>query len=172
VGITWLAPVFGIYFAIKLSGTGEGPDSAGKAIALGVGSVVVLFAGVMLFAPRPKPLFPGALPVGLVIVVVAAILPAAGWRRLFSVLLAYGYSVRIPVAILMYFAIRGNWGTHYDVVPPSFPANVSFWPKYIQIGVLPQLIFWVAFTIVSGSLFGSIVAAVVHRRKSPEPQPV
>jgi hypothetical protein len=38
-------------------------------------------------------------------------------------------------------AIRGNWGTYYDALPPDFPEK-SFWPKYLQIALVPQLIFW------------------------------
>ena len=43
IGITWLAPIFGIYFAIRLAAAGEGPRSAWRAIGLGLlgGSIIV-----------------------------------------------------------------------------------------------------------------------------------
>jgi hypothetical protein len=71
------------------------------------------------------------------------------------------------VLIIMYFSIKGNWDTHYSLGPPGveFP---SFWSKFIQIAVLPQMIFWVAFTIVAGSLAGGITAAVRRRRSTAE----
>ena len=36
IGITWLVPVFGIYFAMKLSAAGKEPLGAGRAIGLAV----------------------------------------------------------------------------------------------------------------------------------------
>ena len=45
VGITWLVPIFGIYFALKLSGAGEGPLGAGRAIGLAVFGLAVLAGG-------------------------------------------------------------------------------------------------------------------------------
>lgn len=29
------------------------------------------------------------------------------------------------VSTVMFFAIRGNWGTHYDGPPPGFPSDKS-----------------------------------------------
>jgi hypothetical protein len=77
---------------------------------------------------------------------------------------AYGYLARIPVAILMYFALRGHWGTHYDAPPPSFP-EMGFGKMYLMIGLIPQLVGWIVFTIVTGSLFGSIAVAITHKGK-------
>jgi hypothetical protein len=78
-------------------------------------------------------------------------------------LLAYGYAARIPVVILTFFAIRGNWGTHYDALPPGFP-ETSFWTRFIQTALVPQLVFWIAFTVVVGTLFGSIATALRSRQ--------
>ncbi len=41
----------------------------------------------------------------------AAIVTLPGWPALFKTLLAYGYAARIPVAIVMFFAFRGNWAS-------------------------------------------------------------
>jgi hypothetical protein len=46
---------------------------------------------------------------------------------------------------------------------------MSFWPKYVQIGLTPQLVFWVAFTMIVGTLFGSIATAIFSRRKIVAP---
>ena len=96
--------------------------------------------------------------------VAAAALQFRTWPTLSKALLAYGYAARIPAAIVMFFAIRGRWGTHYDALPPGF-ADMSFWPTYVQIGLFPQLIFWVAFTVIVGALFGSIATAIFARRR-------
>lgn len=48
VGIVWLVPIFGIYFAIRLNQAGHGPKSCGRAIGF---AVAALLAGtVLLFA--------------------------------------------------------------------------------------------------------------------------
>jgi hypothetical protein len=103
------------------------------------------------------------------ILAVGALITLPAWRVLFRVQLAYAYAARIPVAILMFFAIRGNWGTHYDVAPPNV-GFLNYFTKYLWIGFFPQLVFWVAFTMVSGMLFGS-VTAVVMRLAGRSPQP-
>jgi hypothetical protein len=162
VGITWLVPIFGIYFALK-SGAGEGPVGVGRAIGLAVLGLAVLVGGsILTIAPQIH--LPGKQPIGLLLMVAAAALQFRTWPALSKALLAYGYAARIPVAIVMFFAIRGNWGTHYDALPPGFP-ETSFWPKYVQIGLIPQLVFWVAFTMIVGTLFGSIATAILSRRK-------
>src|SRR5713226_471130 len=44
VGITWLAPLFGIYFALKLAAQGQGPRSWSRAIGFAVlGALVLVF---------------------------------------------------------------------------------------------------------------------------------
>ena len=163
VGITWLVPIFGIYFALRLSGAGEGPVGVGRAIGLAVLGLAVLVGGsILTIAPHIH--LPGKQPIGLLLMVAAAALQFKSWPALSKALLAYGYAARIPVAIVMFFAIRGNWGTHYDALPPGF-SDMSFWPKYVQIGLIPQLVFWVVFTMIVGTLFGGIATAIFSRRK-------
>jgi hypothetical protein len=166
IGITWLAPIFGVYFALKLSHAGHAPASAGKAVVYSVIGLVCLFGGAFLGIAE-KPDFPGKIIIGFLLALAGAILPVAGWSALFKTLLAYAYAARIPVAILMFFAIRGQWGTHYDVLPPDF-TDTGFWSTYFQIAFLPQMLIWIAFTLVTGSLTGSITA-VVTRSKTAQP---
>lgn len=158
VGIVWLPIIFGPYFALKLSAAGPGPFSRGGAIGYALLGFVVLVAGVFLTvkAAFRAPLIETG---GLACMAVAIALQFRPWPALAKALVAYGYAARVPVVIIMFFAIRGNWGTHYDGPPPNLP-ELSFWAKYWQIAVLPQLVFWVAFTVVIGALFGTIAAAV------------
>jgi hypothetical protein len=93
----------------------------------------------------------------------------SAWPELGKALLAYAYAARIPLAIVMFFAMRGNWGTHYDALPPNYTGPMDFWGKYFLIGLVPQLIFWVAYTVVLGSLAGGIAAAIKGRGKSVVP---
>lgn len=164
IGITWLVLLFGAYFALKLARSGETPPSAGRVIGYALLGLAVSFAGGYLgFGMKAE--FPGKILIGLVLIAVGGLIPFLGWKALAKVLLAYGYAARIPVVILMYFAMRGNWGTHYDAIPPEFPQDMDFWTKYIQLAVVPQLIMWIGFTTVIGSLFGGIALAVAHRSK-------
>jgi len=162
IGITWLAPIFGIYFAKKLCDVGEGPASAGRAIGYAFLSLVLMFAGGLV-AFHPAVSFPGREIVGLAMLILALIIPFRVWSKLSKIMLAYGLAARIPVAILMFFAIRGQWGTHYDVLPPEFPADAGFWSTYIQIGLIPQMTIWIVFTIITGLIAGSITAALRQR---------
>lgn len=169
IGITWLALVFGAYFALKLVRAGEATPGAGRVIGFALLGLVVTFAGGFLgFGMKAE--FPGKIFIGLALIVVGGLIPFLGWKALSKVLLAYGYAARIPVVILMYFAMRGDWKTHYDAIPPDFPQDLSFWAKYIQLAVVPQMVMWIAFTIIMGSLFGGIAIAVASRSK-PAAQP-
>src|SRR6516165_8267723 len=48
VGIVWLVPVFGIYFALKLSGEGQGAAHLGHAIGRAIMGAILLGAGFYL----------------------------------------------------------------------------------------------------------------------------
>ncbi len=169
VGIVWLVPILGVYFAMKLSAAGQGPASVGKVIGYSVLGLAVTFAGGFVgFGMQGE--FPGKIAIGLVLIAAGGVIPFFAWPALSKVLIAYGYAARIPVVILMYLAIRGNWGTHYDVVPPGFPEDTAFWPKYIQIAFIPQMLTWIVFTIIVGSLFGGVAVAVARRGSKQEHQ--
>jgi len=161
IGITWLAPVFGIYFAATLLASGQGPTSAWRALAWAILAVIVIIAlsylGSVQHIERD---FEGRLIYIWLVTAVAALVAMRGWPALFKVIAAYGYAARIPVALVMYLAFRGNWATHYDALPPGMPPGYPFWEKYLLLGFLPQLVFWVAYTVVSGMLLGGITAAV------------
>ena len=165
IGIVWLVPIFGIYFAMTLSNAGQGPDSSGRAALFALLGLLVVVAGFVIAFMISQP---GLLLAQLVLAgaaIVGTILQHRVWPALFKTLLAYGYAARIPVAIIMFFAIRGSWGTHYDGPPPGFPTDISWFPKFILIGIFPQLIFWVAFTVIVGTLFGAAAVAIARRRK-------
>jgi hypothetical protein len=172
IGITWLAPIFGIYFALRLANSDLRPKSFPKAIGyafLGAFVLVVLaFAPTLLGAGNS---FYGRLLYGWAIFVAGALVAWRGWPALFKTLLAYGYFARLPVALIMFFAYRGNWGTHYDAVPPYAPA-LGLAAKYLWLGFFPQLVLWVAYTILSGMLLGTLVAGIARLVKLDRGVPV
>ncbi len=164
VGISWLPIIFGPYFAVKLSKSGYGAPSATKAIGWSLLGIIIFVAAMFVgFGPKLK--FPGRELVGYLLLALAASVVSLGWQALFRVLLAYGYAARIPVAIVMFLAIRGHWGTHYDVISPVYRGSHTFLDIYVKIAFLPQMIMWIAYTVLVGALFGSIVASLVCRGK-------
>ena len=164
VGIVWLVPIFGAYFAARLAKAGATPG-AGRvigysALSLGV-AVLAIFATVKTIANH------GAqFGVFLVVAIVAGAIAYRGWPALGRVLLAYGLAARVPVALVMLVAIFANWGTHYDVAPPNMAAMAPL-PKWFMIGLLPQMFLWIPFTICVGALFGGFALLAAGRRREP-----
>ncbi len=163
VGIVWLVPVFGIYFALKLGRRGHGPVSRSRAIGYAVAGVA-LFVVIGVAASRFQLpllkqllLFNGA-------AALSALVAYRGWPELAKMNLVYGLAARIPVAIVMFIAMSQNWGTHYELGPPGLP-EMSLLAKWTMIGLLPQLVFWIGFTVVVGSLFGSLSLLAVRQQK-------
>ena len=167
VGIVWLVPIFGIYFAIRLNQAGHGPKSRGRAIGF---AVAALLAGtVLVFAISS--LSPNIVAT-IVVANLASFIPLwiayRGWPELGKVEAIYGLAARIPVALLMFVAMAANWGTHYELGPPGFP-EMNLVLKWFVIGLLPQLSAWIAFTVIVGSLFGSIALLFQKQRPASEP---
>ena len=103
----------------------------------------------------------------MVVTVIAGVIAYRGWPALGRVLLAYGLAARLPVVIVMLIAIYANWGTHYDVAPPNM-AGMAPLTKWFMIGLLPQMLGWIPFTICVGALFGGLaLLAVGGRREVP-----
>jgi hypothetical protein len=169
VGIIWLAPIFGIYFALKLAAHGQGPKSLGRAVAFALLGFAVVFAfsivGALLHLQQH---FWGRLLYLWTVVAVAAIVTRPGWAALFRALVTYAYAARVPVAVVMFFAFWKDWGTHYDAIPPDLPDGPGLMAKYLWLGFFPQLIFWAGVTVLAGMLTGSLAAAIANlaRRKS------
>jgi hypothetical protein len=163
VGITWfLPPIFGFYFAWKLWREGERIDRVDRAFALALLGVVlnqVVEATVFEYAHIS---IYSMLVILWTVAFISAYLQYLAWPALFKALTAYGLGARIPVVIVMFFALRGHWGTHYD--RPSGPFILGFWPAFLWFGFFEELIYWVSFTVAVGSLAGSVAAAVARRR--------
>src|SRR5271169_3253872 len=161
VGISWLIPLFGIYFALKLNGRGDGPASAWKAAGFGLLAILV-HSGVIIAALQLKLPFMAVLASIGIVSWVAIAIAFRGWPSLARTLLTYGLAARIPVVLVMLVAILANWGTHYDVAPPDQPAVNALSPlvKWFWIGVVPQMTLWLYLTVAAGMLVGGIAAAL------------
>jgi len=166
VGIVWLVPIFGIYFAIRLNQAGQGPASRGRAIGFAVAALLAEAALVFAISKLSPTIV-----TTIVLVNLASFVPLwiayRGWPELGKVEAIYGLAARIPVALLMFVAMAANWGTHYELGPPGFP-EMSLVPKWFVIGLLPQLSLWIAFTVIVGSLVGSMALFFQKRRQVNE----
>ena len=163
VGIVWLVPIFGVYFAIRLLRAGHAPQTTWWP---GVGGLIGLVA-IPLVALLWNRL--GLSPVAQVLAfcfTLPFVAWAVGraWPALARTLLLYGLAARIPVIVVMLLAILRGWGTHYELGRPDLPPLEPPLLKWLVIGVVPQLGFWVSFTVIAGSLFGGLAAAVWRRR--------
>jgi hypothetical protein len=170
VGISWLPPLFGILFAIQLVRLGLGPVSGGRAVVRALLGLVAT-AAVITICIKLGLITEGAPSLTSLLLFTAgmaigAAIAWSGWPELGRTLLVYAFAARVPVALLMLVAMFGNWGTHYDVVPPGFP-EMSVFAKWFMIGAIPQLTIWIAFTVLTGALTGAITAAIVSRRSAP-----
>jgi hypothetical protein len=165
LGITWLAPLMGIYFGWRLGRAGVPAPHPIVTVGAPVltactGTLVAMFAGRFANTGWTTNLALW----GVVSILVAAVVFAC-WPALGKILLAYAYAARIPVAIVMVVAIWRHWGTHYDLPPPGFPAMPRL-QRWLWTGLLPQTTIWVAWTLATGMIFGPLghLAARLRRR--------
>ena len=165
VGITWLALPFGIWLAARLVARGRPPLSARRAMGFAFLGTIVLVAGLRI-VPRLDLGMAGFLLAVWTTAVVAAVAAWRGWPALGRELVAYGLLSRVPVAIVMLLAMHGRWGTHYDYADAPQVQQMPFWTAYAALALVPQLVFWVAFTVAAGMVTGALTAAVLGRKRA------
>jgi hypothetical protein len=133
VGIVWLIPLFGIYFALKLAAAGLGPASVRRTLGwAGLAFVINTALGFGSFAVVKSPV--AQLGIFTVTSWLAIFVAMPGWPALWRVLLAYGFAARIPVLVVMFMAIFGGWDSHYAkprgirrLMSGPAPASVQAW---------------------------------------------
>lgn len=89
---------------------------------------------------------------------------AQPYRRLALALLAYGYAVRIPTAIVYGLSGALGWNTHYSQWGPP-GSDVG----YFGGALFPQLVVWPILTLAVGMLLGSIVVLAGRRKRDASP---
>ena len=170
IGISWLPLFFGVYFAWRLVRAGAGPASLGKALGMAV-LAVVIFPAVLWLASILGVSQIGTIVIACIVALGAGTVACQGWPELGKTLFVYALLARVPVAVLMLPAILGRWGTHYDALPPNFPAYSPV-VTWALVGLFPQMTLWIGLTLVMGMLTGSITAAALRgRRHDAVPSP-
>jgi hypothetical protein len=174
-GITLLIPIFGFWFGARLRrNTGE-PAHAGRAAVFHGLAAAVLFGGFALamqtgliqMPSKEAPAAPTGMAWALVFVAAAIAVAFAAWPRLSALLFAYALLARIPVVAITFLADSKGWDTHYTKLPPDFvlPDGMTK-PVFLAV---PQLTFWIAFTMLVGGLFGALGAACSRRAANGAP---
>lgn len=168
IGISWLPIIFGPYFAWKLLQADDRPSSAGKSVGFAIVGLAVLF-GAMFWAQSMYSHLSYWILVPFLLMLAAAFLPGLGWKTLGNTLLVYALAARVPVLVVMFLALGGNggqgWGTHYDAVLPAF-AHASLAKKFLDAALVPQMTMWIGWTVVVGSVFGTVAAALMRLGKA------
>jgi hypothetical protein len=156
VGIIWLVPIFGVYFAGRLWRAGQGPRSVPRALGIAILAFAVniaLAAAALMAVKGPV----GQLALFLVTSWVAIAVARPAWPALWRVLLVYAVSARLPVLLIMLASIFGGLDTHYAKPRPDFP-EMGPWGVFFWTALLPQGSIWFFLTIVGGLIFGAVAA--------------
>lgn len=162
VGIVWLIPVFSIYFAWQLAAAGQIEASGFRIIGFSILGLAILILVYGVASSLFGPYSPATMVLSALGAIVATFTVRPGSFRLFSVLASYALAARIPISIVMFFAIHGEWGTHYDLMPAEFPEMGSF-ATWVFAGLLPQMTIWIAFTVSLGGIFSGLTLLFVKR---------
>ena len=169
VGIFWLMPIVGAYFALRLRRSGDSPAHRGKALLFALLGAA-LFGGSAaagLYALGPEvnnAAFPWFLVVLALVGILAMLVCRAGWPSLFRLTFTYGLLARVPIVILTYILCFEAAGTHYEKVAPMAPTDLTTlaratWLSVAQIGV------WVPLTVLFGGLAGALTAFIIPRKQ-------
>ena len=166
LGVIWLVPIFGTYFAVKLSHAGDAPQRFAWPVVLAISALALKLAGTLIMESHGM-IYALRLSMNFIVTLIGLVLSAVAWPTLSKALLVYGYLSRIPVAIVQYLAMRGRWGTHYDALDPGFPP-IGFWQTFLRVSFVPNIFFMEAYTVIVGALIGTAVVAIVGRvRRTP-----
>lgn len=172
-GISWLIFVFGLWFGIRLQKAGCGPAARGKALALSLVAIGVLFGGmkglqaadVMWFPDAEHPGEPRGLVWMFVLLGCASVVATVAFGRAALVLLVYAILARVPVVVVTWLAFgQPEWNTHYTKIPPFF-TNIADADR-LGFLIMPQLTFWPGLTIVAGTAMACLGTLLAGRRSA------
>lgn len=163
VGIAWLAPFVGAYLGFRLTRAGVRSPGVASVAGWPTGALVLGLAIGYGLERVIQPSWTGTFALWAGVAIVVAMMSFVTWPALGWPLLVYAAAARLPVAIVMAFAIFRRWGTHYDAPPPGFPALLPM-PRWLWTGLLPQTTIWIAFTLAVGMIGAAAGVWLATRR--------
>lgn len=163
VGIVWLVPLVGAYFGWRLARAGVRPPALSSLAGWPAGALLLGLAIGYGLERVVQPSWTGTFVLWAMVAVFVGLMSFVTWPALGWPLLAYAFAARVPVALVMAFAIRARWGTHYDAPAPGLTA---FFPmqRWLWTGLLPQFTIWIAFTLAVGMCAAAAGVWLASRR--------
>ncbi len=169
LGIAWLPPIIGMYFANRLIDAGQAPARrlrvlpfALLAFALAIGAAVVNFSR---YRDGDQTLMTTFIIGGVAWLAIALVL-ARTWPALAWLMFGYGVLARLGVVVITIVCVQQGWDTHYTQFgtheKPYVPADAK---QTMLLAAVPQLGIWIAYTVIAG-LFGGGIVALVRRPRS------
>lgn len=162
LGITWCIFVFGSWFGWKLAAVDAGPRVRPAwpwALLAFVATAATVAIGFrpLLGGDQSDATFAAVRVVvltGAGVATLAALAMFAVWPRLAWVLLLYALPARALVVALTWLAKTQGWNTHYAKFGPTGIERDL--PTTMVSASIAQFGFWVPFTIVGGTLAGTL----------------
>jgi len=164
VAIAWLVPFVGAWMGYRLARAGVRPPGLGELVGWPLGALGVGLLMGYGFERMVQPSWTGTFLLWAMVSIVVGLVSFVTWPALGWPLLVYAILARLPVVVIMGFAIFRRWGTHYDSPPPGFPALLPL-PRWLWTGVLPQSTIWIAFTLALG-MIGAAAGVFAASRRS------
>ena len=170
IGITWLALPVGAHLAWRLVKAGVGPASGGRAVLVGLFAAAFLYGGIAFVRAGVVDFRTFAL-ASLAVTLAGGAAQWLVWPALARTLALYGLLAHSAVAIVMLFAMHGQWGTHFDFQGMVSTVDLV---RALTFSLVGQLTGGLAFTILAGGFAGAVTAAAVRlpppRSASPRPE--
>jgi len=163
VGIAWLAPAVGAYLGWRLTRAGIRSPGVASLAGWPAGALLLGLAIGYGLERVVQPSWTGTLVLWAMVAVLVALMSFITWPALGWPLLVYAAAARLPVALVMAFAIWRRWGTHYDAPPPGFPGLPPM-ARWLWTGLLPQTTIWIAFTLAVGMTGAALGVWLASRR--------
>ncbi|HEY8232079.1 MAG TPA: hypothetical protein VIJ10_05420 [Vicinamibacteria bacterium] len=163
VGIVWLVPFVGAWMGYRLVRAGVRPPGLAELVAWPLGALGVGLLMGYGFERMVQPSWTGTFLLWALVSIVVGLVSLVTWPALGVPLAVYAILARLPVVVIMAFAIFRRWGTHYDAPPPGFPALLPM-PRWLWTGVLPQSTIWIALTLAVGMICGAAGVLAASRR--------
>src|SRR5262245_35684966 len=153
VGIGWLMPVCGFWFARSLGSNGDAPLDRKRALGIGAIGLLGVVASFVL-GRFVLPVTIGTFVFVLVALAACATAAFAAWPALARVLFVYALLARVPTVAITVVAVANDWGTHYEKPAPGSPPMAEVARTVVLCAA--QLGIWIPLTLLTGGFVGAL----------------